>query len=327
MRLIGLAVVLAVGLTLAPLAVEAQQAGKVYRVGFLGSASAEANKDRLEAFRHGLRDLGYTEGRNILIEYRWADGHYERLPGLANELVDRNPHLIVSTGGRPSVRALRAATKTIPVVFLSADPVAEGIVLSLDRPGGNFTGLDVFSAELDTKRLGLLKETLPSASRVVFLWNPGNPSALPQRNRIEIAAQTLGVRLQLLEARSPAEIDTAFAAMAAERPHALLTMADPMLDSQRKQIVGLALKNRLPAIYQWREFAEGGGLMSYGADLLALYRRLATFVDKVLKGAKPAELPVELPMKYELAINLKTAKALGLTIPPSVLGRADQVIE
>ena len=217
-RRIILIVVLALVMVRIPFHAEAQQAGKVYRIGFLGSASAAANTDRLAAFKHGLRDLGYTEGRNILIEYRWADGHYERLPNLAKQLVDRNPNLIVSTGGRPTVRALRAATKTVPVIFLSADPVAEGIVLSFDRPGGNFTGLDVFSAELDTKRLGLLKETLPSASRVVLLWNPENPSALPQRNRIEIAAQTLGVRLQLLGARSPAEIDAAFAAMALEPP-------------------------------------------------------------------------------------------------------------
>lgn len=326
-RRVILIVVLALGVVRIPLLAQAQQAGKVPRVGFLGSASATANKDRLEAFGHGLRDLGYVEGRNILIDYRWADGHYERLPGLASELVSRKPDLIVSTGGRPTIRALRAATTTIPVVFLTADPVAEGVVLSLDRPGGNFTGLDVFSAELDTKRLGLLKEALPHASRVGFLWNPDNPSALPQRNRVEIAAQTLGVRLQFLEARRPDQIDTAFAGMTGERPHALLVMADPMLDSQRKRIVGLALKNRLPAIYQWREFAEGGGLMSYGANLQALYRRLATYVDKVLRGARPAELPVELPTKYELIVNLKTAKALGLSIPAPVLMRADHVIQ
>ena len=309
-----------------PLVAEAQQAGKVFRVGFLGSVSAATNKDRLEAFRQGLRDLGYAEGRNILIDYRWAEGDYERLPGLARELVGRKPDLIVSTGGRPTVRALRATTKTVPVVFLTSDPIAEGIVLSLGRPGGNFTGLDVFSAELETKRLELLKEALPKASRVVFLWNPANPSALPQRNRIEIAAQTLGVQLQLLEARLPNEIDTAFAEMARERRDALLLMADPMLDSQRKRIVDLAMKTHLPAIYQWREFAESGGLMSYGADLLALYRRLPMYVDKVLKGAKPAELPVEQPTKYELVINLKTAKALGLTIPPPLLARANEVI-
>lgn len=324
---IAFAIVLTVLLVAPPFAAEAQQAGKTYRIGFLGSASAGANKDRLEAFRQGLRDLGYAEGRNILIEYRWAEGDYERLSGLARELVGRKPDLIVSTGGRPTVRALREATTSVPVVFLTSDPLAEGVVLSLGRPGGNFTGLDVFSVDLDTKRLALLKEALPQASRVVFLWNPLHPSGLPQRNRIEIAAQALGVRLQLLEARLPAEIDSAFAAMARERPDALLVAADPMLDSQRKRIVDLAMKNRLAAMYQWREFAEGGGLMSYGADLLALYRRLPIYVDRVLKGAKPAELPVEQPTKYELVVNLRTAKALGITVPPSVLVRADHIIE
>jgi len=280
------AIAFAVLLISAPFATEAQQAGKVYRIGFLGSAVAAANKDRLEAFRQGLRDLGYAEGRNILIEYRWAEGDYERLPGLARELVARKPDLIVSTGGPPSVRALRQATTSIPVVFLTSDPAADGVVLRLGRPSGNFTGLDVFAIELDTKRLALLKEALPQASRVVYLWNPLNPSGVPQRNRIEIAAGALAVRLQILEARLFAEIDAAFATMARERPDALIVASDPMLDSQRKCIVGLAATNRLAAIYQWREFAEAGGLMSYGADLPALYRRLPIYVDRVLKGAK-----------------------------------------
>jgi putative ABC transport system substrate-binding protein len=280
------AIAFAVLLISAPFATEAQQAGKVYRIGFLGSAVAAANKDRLEAFRQGLRDLGYAEGRNILIEYRWAEGDYERLPGLARELVARKPDLIVSTGGPPSVRALRQATTSIPVVFLTSDPAADGVVLRLGRPSGNFTGLDVFAIELDTKRLALLKEALPQASRVVYLWNPLNPSGVPQRNRIEIAAGALAVRLQILEARLFAEIDAAFATMARERPDALIVASDPMLDSQRKRIVGLAATNRLAAIYQWREFAEAGGLMSYGADLPALYRRLPIYVDRVLKGAK-----------------------------------------
>jgi ABC-type uncharacterized transport system substrate-binding protein len=324
---IALAIALAALLSAAPPGAEAQQAGKTYRIGFLGSTFAATNHDRVEAFRQGMSGLGYHEGRNILIEYRWADGNYERLPGLARELVARKPDLIVSTGGRPTVRALREATTTIPVVFLTSDPEAEGVVLSLGRPGGNFTGLDVFSVELDTKRLALLKEALPQASRVAYLWNPLNASGVPQRNRVEIAAQALAVRLQLMEARQPAEIDAAFAAMARERPDALLVAADPMLDSQRKRVVDLAMKNRVPAMYQWREHAEGGGLMSYGADLVALYRRLPIYVDRVLKGAKPAELPVEQPSKYELVVNLKSAKALGVTIPQSVLVRADHVIK
>jgi putative ABC transport system substrate-binding protein len=310
----------------APFATDAQQTARVYRIGFLGSASATANKDRVDAFREGLRDRGYVEGRNLQIEYRWAEGDYDRLPGLARELVARKPELIVSTGGRPATRALREATSHIPVVFLSGDPVADGIVLSLGRPGGNFTGLDVFSVELDTKRLALLKEAWPQASRVAYLWNPQNVSGGPQRSRIEIAAGALNIRLRFLDARLPPDIDAAFATMARERPDALLVAADPMLDSQRKRIVDLAMTNRLVAMYQWREFAEAGGLMSYGSDVIALYRRLPVYVDRVLKGAKPAELAVEQPSKYELVVNLKSAKAIGVTIPQSVLLRADLVI-
>lgn len=324
---IGFATAFAALLVAATFAAQAQQSGRIYRIGFLGSASPVANKDRVEAFRQGLRDLGYTEGRNILIEYRWAEGDYDRLPGLARELVGRKPDLIVSTGGRPTARALSEATRSIPVVFLVSDPLADGLVLSLGRPGGNFTGLDVFSIDLDTKRLALLKEALPQASRVVYLWNPLNASGLPQRNRIEIAAQSLAVRLRLIEARLPAEIDAAFATMARERPDALLVASDPMLDSQRRRIVELATTNRLPAMYQWREFAEAGGLMSYGADLPALYRRLPIYVDRVLKGAKPGELAIEQPSKYELVVNLRSAKALGVTIPQSVLVRADHIIK
>jgi putative ABC transport system substrate-binding protein len=317
------------GLALLPFAAAAaaQQAAKAHRVGFLGASSPTANKDRLDAFKQGLRDLGYAEGRNILIEYRWAVGDYARLAGLAKELVARKPDLIVSTGGRPSMIALRDATSSIPVVFLGAEPVTAGVVLSLGRPGGNFTGMDVFSVELDTKRLALLKEAFPKISQVVLLWNPDNPSGPPQRYRVETAGQTLGVQVRLLEARRPEELDTAFAAMARQRPDALLVNADPMYDSQRQRIVELARKLRVPAIYQWREFAEAGGLMSYGADLPALYRRLPVYMDKILKGARPAELPVEQPTKYELVINLKTAKDFGLTLAPSFLARADRVIE
>jgi len=320
---------IALGLAIAgvPAAGKAQQATKIRRVGFLGSASPAANRDRVEAFRQGLRELGYVEGRNILIEYRWAEGDYRRLADLARELVERKPDLIFSTGGRPTMLALRAATTSIPVVFVGADPVVDGLVLSPGRPGGNFTGVDVFSVELDTKRLTLLKEALPKIAHVVLLWNPGAPSGLSQRYRIETAARTLGVRLQLVEARLPDDLDTAFDSAARQRPDALLVMADPMYDSERKRIVNLAMKHRLPAIYQWREFPESGGLMSYGADLPSLYRRLPAYMDKIFKGAKPAELPVEQPTKYELVINLKTAKALRLTMAPSVLARADRLIE
>lgn len=316
----------ALGLLAAPSAAKAQQAKKVQRIGLLGSATATGSRVRVDAFRQGLRDLGYTEGQNIAIEYRWADGHYDRLPSLAREMVARNPDVIVSTGGRPTAVALRAATKTIPVVFLTVDPVADGIVLSLLRPGGNLTGLDVFSAELDTKRLAIFKEALPKITRVAVLWNPGNLSGVPQRNRTEIAAHTLGIQLNVLDARVPSDIDTAFAALARERPDALLVLNDAMIDSQRDHIVQLAAQARLPAMYQWREFTEAGGLLSYGADLMQMYRRAATYVDKILKGAKPADLPVEQPTKYELAVNLKTASTLGVTIPQSVVLLADRVI-
>jgi putative ABC transport system substrate-binding protein len=311
----------------APCVIEAQPAGKVWRVGFLGSVSPAANKERVDAFKDGLRALGYVEGRNIVIEYRWAEGDYSRLPKLAKELVARKPDLIVSTGGRPSMMALREATSSIPVVFIGAEPVAAGIVLSLARPGGNFTGLDVFSVELDTKRLNLLKEAFPRISSVVLLWNPDNPSALIQRYRVETAGQTLGVQVQLAEARRPDDLDTAFASIARQRPDALLVTADPMYDSQRQRIVDLAAKLRLPTIYQWREFTDIGGLMSYGTDLTALYRRVPAYIDRIFKGAKPGELPVEQPAKYEFVVNLKTAKAMGLTIPPAVLARADHVIQ
>jgi putative tryptophan/tyrosine transport system substrate-binding protein len=327
MSLRTLGAVCALAAALAPPIAAAQAAAKVYRVGDVGSVSASANKERIEAFRQGLRELGYVEGRNTLIEYRWAEGDYSRLPALAKDLVGRKPDLIVSTGGRPSLTALRDATSSIPVVFLGSEPVAAGIVLSLARPGGNFTGMDVFSIELDTKRLALLKDALPKISQVVLLWNPGNPSGLPQRYRVETAGKTLGVHVRLVEARQAQDLDAAFAAIGRQRPDALLVTADPMYDSQRHRIVELATKLRLPAVYQWREFAEIGGLMSYGADLPALYRRLPVYMDKIFKGAKPADLPVEQPTKYELVVNLKTAKDLGLAIAPSVLARADHLIE
>jgi putative ABC transport system substrate-binding protein len=322
MRVIGVAVVLVFSLVAAPLAADGQQAGKVPRIGLLSTQSLPY----VEAFRQGLRDLGYVEGRTIVIEYREAEGHFERLPNLAKELVGLNVDIIVTAGGAPSALAAKAATKTIPVVFLAGGVVAGGLVSSLPRPGGNLTGLDVLVGELDPKRLEILKEALPRAIRVAFLWNPGGSGYSPseQRKRLEAAAQALGVRLRMVEARVPSEIDTAFAALARERPDALLVQGDAMLNSQRRKIVELAAQTRIPAIYAFREFVEVGGLMFYGASLPDMYRRAATYVDKILKGAKPADLPIEQPTKFELVINLKTAKALGLTIPPSVL---DHVIE
>jgi len=325
MRLIGL--VLALSLALAPLAAEAQQKEKVYRIGLLSIATVTY----IDAFRQGLRDLGYVEGRTIVIEYREAQS-YERLPELAKELVGLKPDVIVSAGGSLVARALKAVTSTIPVVFLASDVVTGGLVASLSRPDGNLTGLEIFTTQLDAKRLEILTEALPTITKVAVLWNPGsaapNPSNLAdQRRGMEAAAQAVGVRLEMLEARDRREIDTVFRTIQREDPGALLVGSDAIFTSGRQRIVELATQLRIPSMYGWREFVEVGGFMSYGTSLPDLYRRAATYVDKILKGAKPADLPVEQPTKFELVINLKTARELGLKIPPPVLGRADQVIE
>jgi ABC-type uncharacterized transport system substrate-binding protein len=330
MRLIGLAVVLALSLTLAPLGAEAQEAGKVPRVGYInpGSSSDPIRLRRLEAFRLGLRELGYVEGRTIALEPRWAEGKYDRYPGLAADLVRLKADVIVTVGGAAS-KAAQQATRTIPIVMsVVIDPVGGGLVPSLAHPGGNLTGLTMMAPDLVGKQLELLKEVVPKVSRVALLWNPDNPGSAPQLGQAEIAARALAVRLQALEARNPQEIDNAFAAMTRERAGALLILADAILGlNQRKQIAELAAKARLPAIYGVTEYAEAGGLMVYGANLLDLERRAAVYVDKILKGAKPGDLPVEQPTTFELVVNLKTAKALGLTIPPSILVRADQIIQ
>jgi putative ABC transport system substrate-binding protein len=331
MRLIGLAVVLAIGLALAPLGMAAAQSpAKGPRVGYLspGSSSDPARLRRFEAFRDGLRELGYVEGRNIAIESRWADGKYERYPALTGDLIRSKVDVIVVVGGA-ATQAARQVTKTIPIVMsVVVDPVSSGLVASLARPGGNVTGITIMAPDLVGKQLELLKEAIPKLSRVALLWNPDNPGSAPQLRQAEAAARALAVRLQALEARNPQEIDNAFAAMTRERADAFLILADAILGlNQRKQIAELAAKARMPAVYGVTEYAEAGGLMVYGANLLDLERRAATYVDKILRGAKPADLPVEQPTKFELVINLKTAKALGLTIPQSILGRADEVIQ
>jgi putative ABC transport system substrate-binding protein len=317
------------GLFVAPLAGHAQTAGKVHRIGFLAAASSS---DRwiqrfFEAFRTGLTKLGYVEGQNIAIESRWAGGKYERLPGLAAELVRLRVDVIV-TAVVPAIRAAKEATRTIPVVMAAVvDPVATGLVASLARPGGNITGLSVMSPELVGKQLEMLRELAPKASRVAVLWNPANPGNPPQLRAAELAARGLGMRLQLLEARSPREIEDAFAAMARERAAALVVLVDILLGDQRARIANLAVSHRLPAVYGLTEHVEAGGLMAYAPSFVDTYRRAASYVDKILRGANPGDLPVEQPTQFELVINLKTAKALGLTIPPSLLGRADEVIE
>jgi putative ABC transport system substrate-binding protein len=323
---------LAGGLLAAPLAAGAQQAGKVYRIGYLSLGSLESPETRasLDAFRQGLRERGYGEGQNIVIEYRAADGKIERLPALATELARLKVDLIVA-GSTPGARAARQATTTIPIIAPNmGDPVQDGLVANLARPGANLTGSTFLGPELVPKRLALLKEALPGVSRIAVLWHPGAFGERTMRDMVketEAAARTLGVQLQFVEARGPDEFDRAFSAMARERADAFIVFPSVMLFNERRRIVALAAQSRLPAMYQSREFVELGGLIGYGASIPDAVRRAATYVDRILKGAKPGDLPVEQPTKFELVINLKTAKALGLTIPPSVLGRADEVIQ
>jgi putative ABC transport system substrate-binding protein len=314
----------------APLTVEAQQAAKVARIGYL-AANLAADPHAHEAFRQGLRDLGYFEGRNVVIEYRDAEGKVERLPALAAELVALNVDVIVAPASTAAAVAAKKATRTLPIVFIgTADPVASGLVSSLARPGGNLTGLSNLAPELVGKWLELLTQAVPGVSRVAALWQPdslGERTEKETLTRAEVAARALGVRLQFVEARAPEDFDRAFSDMTRARAAALTVLTSAMFFGERRRLVDMTAKHRLPAVYQWRDFVNAGGLMSYGPNRPDWYRRAATYVDKILKGAKPGDLPIEQPTKFELVINLKTAKALGLTIPPSLLGRADQVIE
>ncbi len=318
------------GLLAAPLAAGAQQPTKIARIGFL-SLHVVPNHHLLEAFRQGLRDVGYVEGRNVVIEYRDAEGKPERLQALAAELVALKVDVIVTGGGTPPALAAKQATKTIPIVFASApDPVTDGLVTSLARPGGNVTGSSNLNPKLVGKCLEQLTQAVPGVSRVAILWQPGFMDERTDKDMLkaaDVGARALGVRLQVVEARGPADIDRAFSDMTTARAGALTVLPSAMLFTERRRLVDLAAKNRLPAVYAQREFVEAGGLMSYGPSLADLFRRAATYVDKILKGAKPSDLAVQQPTKFELVINLKTAKALGLTIPPSLLQRADQVIE
>jgi putative ABC transport system substrate-binding protein len=313
----------------APLAAEAQQAAKIARIGYL-SINAVTGRHLTEAFRQALRDLGYVEGGNVVMEYRDAEGRAERLPALAAELLALKVDVIVAPS-TPAALAAKQATSTLPIVFIGASvPVTDGLVTSLARPGGNVTGLSVLASELVGKRLELLKQAVPGVSRVAVLWQPGGQGERTDKDLVkeaEVAARALGVRLQLVEARGPADIDRAFADMTRARAGALAVLGSPMLFAERRRLADLAAKNRLPAVYARREWVEAGSLMAYGPNVADLFRRAATYVDKILKGAKPGDLPVEQPQKFELVINLKTAKALGLTIPPSLLGRADEIIQ
>jgi putative tryptophan/tyrosine transport system substrate-binding protein len=304
---------------------QAQQA-KVYRVGYLSALSLSAESARLDGFWQALRDLGYVEGRNIVFEYRFAEGKFDRLPQFAAELIRLKVEVIITTGPT-STRAAKEATITIPIVMaFDNDPVGNKFVASLASPGGNITGLSTYYPEISGKQLELLKEIIPRLARVAVFGNsaiPGNAQALRET---ELAAATFGVHLQHLEVRDLKEIETSFREARKGRVDGVLVLTSPVTNSYRSQIVDLAIKNRLPAIYYTAEWVEAGGLMTYGANLVDLWRRAATYVDKILKGAKPADLPVEQPTKFELIINLKAARQIGLTIPPRVLARADRVI-
>jgi putative ABC transport system substrate-binding protein len=311
-----------------PFAAHAQQSKKIYWIGFLSSISAEQSSHLYAAFLQGLRDHGYVEGQNLVIESRWADEKPDRLQELAAELVRLNPDLIVSTGGVITALAVKKATASIPVVFTAGGNLVEiGLVASLARPGGNLTGVSLLTTELNTKRLEVLKEAFPRVRRVAVLARPATPVYAIQLKEIQAAAKKFALQLQILEARGPDDIEPSFSAMIGQSAGALLVLSDPMFNAHRKRIVDLASKNRIPAIYEFREFVEVGGLLSYGTSITDVYRRAAVYVDKILKGAKPGDLPVELPTTFELVINMKTARALGITIPQPILLRADRVIE
>jgi ABC-type uncharacterized transport system substrate-binding protein len=292
-------------------------------IGFLYPQSPEAFAEPTRGFRQGLKDTGYVEGENVTIEYRWADNQIERLPAMAAELVRRQVAVIVATGGGPSALAAKAATTAIPIVFnIADDPVSLGLVASLARPGGNITGVSILSTELTTKRLDLLRELVPGGVSVAVFVNPNSP-----RREIEAAAGTVGLKIQVLKASTSREIEAAFATFVRERPDALFVGSDAFFTSRRVQLVHSATLHRLPATYSAREFTDSGGLMSYGASLRDAYRQLGLYAGRILKGAKPADLPVVQASRFEMVINLQTARLLGIDVPPMLLARADEVIE
>jgi putative ABC transport system substrate-binding protein len=310
-----------------PLAARAQQAGKIPRVGFMGNSTAALEANLVGPFRDGLRELGYQEGRNIVIEYRWAEGNYERFPALVAELL-AVPVDVIVTAGTPATLAVKKATSTMPLVMIAVgDPVGTGVVPSLARPGGNITGLSSIAPDLEGKRLELLREVIPNLSHVVLFLNPLNPFHTVSMRQALTAAQALGIKLQPLEVRTSGELDGAFAAIVREKPDALLILADRVFLHDRKRMMDFATEHRLPSVNAYRELVEAGGLMSYGPSYEDMHRRAADYVDKILKGAKPGDLPVEQPTKFTLILNLKAARTLGIDVPPMLLARADEVIE
>jgi putative ABC transport system substrate-binding protein len=325
---VAVVALLALGVAAASLAAEAQQAGKVYRIGYLSTPTRASVERVLQAFLRTLRELGWVEGQNLTIEYRWAEGDVERLPDLAAELVRRKVDVIVAPAGSAALAA-KNATSSIPIVMIfPSDPVEMGLVASLSRPGGNITGTTLTPGpEIFGKQLQILKETIPHASRVAILSNPADPSFATQVREVEATARSLRIRLQHVEARGPEGFDSAFAAMAQERAEALLVAGTSTFLAHRARLAELAVKGRLPTMYSFRENVEAGGLMAYAVNMTDFIGHAAVYVDKILKGATPAELPVQQPTKFEFVINLNTAKSLGLTIPQSVLARADDLIQ
>ena len=323
----GIGFIITLGILLGSLAAQAQQTGNVYRIGFLGNSTAALEANLVGPFREGLRDLGYVEGRNVLIEYRWAEGKYDRFPALIGELLALKVAVIV-TAGTPATLAVKKATTSVPVVMTAVgDPVGTGIVPSLSHPGGNITGLTAISTEMDAKRLELLREVVPSVSYIALLWNAASPLQVLAEKQVQAAAQVLRMRVLSLGVKTEEEIKSALAVMARERPDALLVLADRLLLHHRALIMDFATRHRLPGVHAYRELVEAGGLMSFGPSYADMHKRAAYFVDRILKGAKPGDLPVERPRTFELVINLKVARALGLTIPQSVLLRGTEIIQ
>ena len=315
------------GVAAFPAAARAQQQS-IPVIGFLSSLTQFESSHLVAAFRRGLSENGFVDGQSVAIDYRWADGRYDRLPGLARELVARGVAVFVSTGGHPTLHAAKAATSTVPIVFATGvDPVKSGIIASFNRPGGNITGTYIITTGLEAKRFGLLQELVPASAAIALLTNSSNPNAPTQVKDVQDAARVVGRPVHVFYAATEHELEAAFAAIGQVKPAALMIASDPWLSTRRERLVALAGRYPIPTMYQWREFAEVGGLMSYGTNLADAYRQVGVYVARILKGASPAELPVLQPTKFELVINLKTAKALNVQIPPGVLAIADEVIE
>jgi putative tryptophan/tyrosine transport system substrate-binding protein len=320
-------ILVAVVLLVVAVIAEAQQPGKIPRIGFLGNSTAALEENLVEPFRQGLRDLGYVEGRNILIEYRWAEGKYQRFPTLIAELIALKVDVIV-TAGTPASLAVKKATTSIPLVMIAVgDPVGTGLITSLAHPGGNITGLTSIAGDLEGKRLELLREVVPGLSHVAVFWNPASPFQVVAEKEVQAAARVLRMKVLSLGVQAQEQLDNAFATIRRERPGALLVLADRLFLHNRARIMDFATQNHLPGVHAYVELVEAGGLMSYGPSYADMHKRAAIYVDKILKGRKPADLPVEQPMKFEFVVNLKAAKQIGLTIPPNVLARADKVIK